>query len=67
MTPLIKNGASLLTRAIFGPHQFLLLPFLSKHNHETQNSLPTHMNNRELLSGTFPNMLMKRFVGGGDD
>jgi hypothetical protein len=60
MTPLVKNGASLLMQAIFGPHQFFLWPFLSKHNRETQNSLPTHPNICELLTGTIPNMLMKR-------
>jgi hypothetical protein len=45
----------------------ILSPFLSKLNHETQNSLPTHPNNPKLLIGTVPNILMKRFVGGGDD
>jgi hypothetical protein len=44
-----------------------LLPFLSNHNRKTQNNLPTHPNNCKLLTGTIPNMLMKRFVGGGDD
>jgi hypothetical protein len=29
--------------------------------------LLTHRNNHELLTGTVPNMLRKRFVGGGDD
>jgi hypothetical protein len=67
MTPLVKNSASLLTRAIFRPYQFFLSPFLSKHNHETQNTLPTHPNNCEPLTGTIPNMLMRRFVGGGDE
>jgi hypothetical protein len=44
-----------------------LSPFLLKHNRETQNSVPTHLNNCTLLTGTIPNMLVKRFVGGGDD
>jgi hypothetical protein len=67
MTPLVKkwhiiaNPSHLWTSLIF------LWPFLSKHNCKTQNSLPTHPNNHELLTGTIPNMLMKKFVSEGDD
>jgi hypothetical protein len=67
VTPLVKkwyiiaNAHNIWTSSIF------LSPFLSKLNRETQNSLPTHPNNHKLLIGTIPNMLMKRFVGAGDD
>jgi hypothetical protein len=54
-------------QAISDPHQIVLSPFLLKHNCETQNSLPTYPNNCKLLTGTVPNMLRTRFVGGGDD
>jgi hypothetical protein len=43
------------------------IAILSKHNRETHNTSPRHPHNRELLIGTIPNMLMKRFVGWGDD
>jgi hypothetical protein len=67
MTPLVKkwriiaNASNIWTSSIF------LSLFLLKHNRKTQNNLPTHPNNCKLLTGTILNMLMKRFVGGGDD
>jgi hypothetical protein len=50
-------------RAIFGPHRFFFSPFLSKHNHETQNNLPTHPNNRKLLTGTIPQHVVEEVCG----
>jgi hypothetical protein len=58
---IIANTCNIWSSLIF------LSPFLSKHNRETQHSSSTHPNNCKLLTGTVPNMLMKRFVGGGDD
>jgi hypothetical protein len=67
MTPPVKKWCIIANARNIWTSLIFLLPFLSKHNRETQNSLPTHPNNRELLTGTIPNMLMKRFVGEGDD
>jgi hypothetical protein len=67
MTPLVKKWRIIANVHNIWTSSIFLSPFLSKHNHETQNSSPTHPNNRKLLTGTIPNMLMKRFVSGGDD
>ncbi len=54
-------------RAIFTVVGVFLLPFLSNLYCESHDTSSMHMIHHKLLTGTIPNMLMKRFVGGGDD
>jgi hypothetical protein len=67
MTPLVEKWRTIANVRNIWTSLIFLSPFLSKHNRDTQNSSPTHPKNCKLLTGTVPNMLMKRFVGGGDD
>ncbi len=56
MAPLVEKWRIIANVHYIWTSSFFVLPFLLKHNHETQNNLPKHPNNCKLWTGKVPNI-----------